>query len=68
MLALPATGDAAQPPSAKIQASMVRVKRYWKLPVAVTPAQALRQGRREVRAWAQKCFGASFRSPGPAGA
>ena len=68
MLALLATGDAAQPPSAKIQASMVRVKRYWRLPVGVAPAQALRQGRGEVCAWAQRCFGASFQSPGPAGA
>ena len=69
MLALLATGVAEQPPCAKTQASTVRVKRYsWKLPVAVAPAQALRQGRVEVRAWAQKCFGASFRSPGPAGA
>ena len=65
MLALLATGVAAQPPCAKAQASMMRVKRYWRLPVAVAPAQALRQGRGKVRAWAQKCFGASFRGPGP---
>ena len=68
MLALFATGVVEQPPCAKTQASMVRAKRYWRLPVAVAPAQALRQGRGEVRAWAQKCFGASFRSPGPVGA
>ena len=68
MFALLATGVAEQPPCAEIQASMMRVKRYWRLPVAVAPAQALRQGRGEVRAWAQKCFSASFRSPGPAGA
>ena len=43
---------------------MERVKRYWRLQVAVSPAQALRQGRGEVNAWARKCFGASFRSPG----
>ena len=48
--------------------STIMVKRYWKLPVAVAPAQALRQGRGQARAWAQKCFGASFRGPGPAGA
>ena len=63
MLALLASGVAAQPPCAESQASMLRAKRYWRLPVEVTPTQALRQGRGEVRAWAQKCFGASYRSP-----
>ena len=43
---------------------MERVKSYWRLQMAVSPAQALRQGRGEVNAWARKCFGASFRSPG----
>ena len=60
MLALLATGVAEQPPCSRAQADMVRVKRYWKLQVAITPAQALRQGRGEVSTWAQKCFGASF--------
>ena len=47
---------------------MVRVRRYWRLQVAVSPAQALRQGRGEVNTWARKCFGASFRCPGRPGA
>ena len=63
MLALLASGVAAQPPCAESQASMLRAKRYWRLLVEVTPTQALRQGRGEVRAWAQRCFGASYRSP-----
>ena len=63
MLTLLASGVAAQPPCAESQASMLRAKRYWRLPVEVTPAQARRQGEGEVRAWAQKCFGASYRSP-----
>ena len=68
MLTLLASGVAAQPPCAESQVSMVRAKRYWRLPVEVTPAQARRQGEGEVRAWAQKCFGASYRCPGRASA
>ena len=45
MRALLAKGVAEQPPCAEIQASMMRVKRYWRLPVVVAPAQALRQSR-----------------------
>ena len=66
MPALLATVDAARTLGAETQASMVRVKRYWGLPVAVTPAQALRQGRGEVRVWARKCCGAAFRGLAPA--
>ena len=68
MLALLATGAAEQPPCSEAQADMVRVKRYWRLQIAISPAQALRQGRGEVSTWARKCFGASFRSLGPSGA
>ena len=64
MLALLATGEAEHPPRPEAQTGMVRMKRYWKLQVAVSPAQALRQGRGEVNKWARKCFGASFRCPG----
>ena len=64
MLGFLATGAAGQPPPPEAQSGMERVKRYWRLQVAVSPAQALRQGRGEVNAWARKCFGASFRSPG----
>ena len=64
MLALLATGAAERPPRPEAQAGMVRVKRYWRLQVAISPAQALRQGRGEVNALARKCFGASFRCPG----
>ena len=64
MLALLATGAAERPPRPEAQAGMVRVKRYWRLQVAISPAQALRQGRGEVNTWARKCFGASFRCPG----
>ena len=67
MLAMLATGAAERPPCSEAQAGMVRVKRYWRLQVAITPAQALRQGRGEVSTWARKCFGASFHSPGPSG-
>ena len=63
MLALLATGAAERPPRPEAQAGMVRMKRYWKLQVAISPAQALRQGRGEVSTWARKCFGASFRCP-----
>ena len=48
-----------RPPEA--QTGMVRLKRYWRLQVAISPAQALRQGRGEVNTRARKCFGASFR-------
>ena len=68
MLALLATGAAEQPPCPEAQAGMVRVKRYWKLQVSITPAQALRQGRGEVSTRARKSFGASFRCPNPSGA
>ena len=68
MLALLATGAAERPPCSRAQADMVRVKRYWRLQVVITPAQALRQGRGEVSTWAQKCVGASFRGPGHSGA
>ena len=68
MLALLATRVAEQPPCSRAQADMVRVKRDWKLQVAITTAKALRQGRGEVSTWAQKCFSASFRGPGRAGA
>ena len=64
MLALLATGAAERPPLPEAQAGMVMVKRYWRLQVAITTAQALRQGRGEVSTWARKCFGASFRCPG----
>ena len=42
MLALLAAGAAEQPPCPEAQAGMVRVKRSWRLQVAITPAQALR--------------------------
>ena len=64
MLALLATGAAERPPYSGAQVDMVRVRRYWRLQVAITPAQALRQGWGEVSTWARKCFGASFRCPG----
>ena len=64
MLGLLATGAAERPPRPEAQAGMVRVKRYWRLQVAISPAQARRQGRGEVSMWARKCFGASFRCPG----
>ena len=67
MLALLATGAAERPPRSEAQAGMVIVKRYWRLQVAITPAQALRQGRGEVSTWARKCFGAFFRCPGRSG-
>jgi hypothetical protein len=44
VLAVLSSGRAVCPPDAAAQACTVRVKRYWKLPVAVTPYQALRQG------------------------
>ena len=64
--ALLATGAARGPPAAGDQASMERVKRYWKLPVAVTRARALYQGRCEVHEWARRCFGASYSGRPPA--
>ena len=64
MPALLATGTAERPPRPDAQAGMVRMKRYWRLQVATSPAQALRQGRGEVSTWGRKCFGASFRCPG----
>ena len=63
MRAFLATGAAARAPDAAGQASMTRVKRYWRLPVSVSPSQALRQGRGEIRDWAKKCFGMGFRAP-----
>ena len=53
MLALLATGAAERPPLPEAQAGTVRVKRYWRLQVAITPAQALRQRRGEVSTWAR---------------
>ena len=53
MLALLATGAAERPPRPEAQAGMVRVKRYWRLQVAITPVQALRQGRGEVNTWSR---------------
>ena len=67
MLALLATGAAERPPRPEAQAGTVRVKRHWRLQVAITPAQALRQGPGEVSTWARKCFGTSFRCPGRSG-
>ena len=68
VLALLSAGEAERPPRPEAQTGMVRMKRYLKLQAAVSPAQALRQGRGEVNTWARKCFGASFRCPGRPGA
>ena len=64
MLALLATGAAERPPLPEAQAGMLRVRRYWRLRLAITPAQALRQGRGEISTWATRCSGTSFRAPG----
>jgi len=57
-------GGLAPPPEAE-QRAMVRVKRYWKLPVLDSPGHELRRGEAEVRAWARRNFGREYRDGGP---
>ena len=50
MLALLATGEAERPPRPEAQTGMVRVKRYWRLQVAISPARrCARDGGRSTR-------------------
>ena len=45
---------------------MVRVKRYWKLPVLDTPGHELLRGESEVQVWARRNFGREYRPRGMA--